>query len=185
MRVDELALRRMLAEVAQQSARLGHGPSLYRTCMARKIEREPTGRGMTAHETLADGCPFLALLLREIGEAEDAAREELAVETNEVVDFALAGVVERVMGGAHIRELGVAAARRNAARRQDRIFGRHRLERAVGMPELVAEPEETAAIVARQHALVLVEVRDVVELHAEPPAGHFRRWPARGPRDSG
>ena len=37
------------------------------------------------------------------------------------------------------------------------------------MPELVAEPEQAAAVVARQNLVVLVEVGDVVQVHAHAP----------------
>ena len=37
------------------------------------------------------------------------------------------------------------------------------------MPELVAQPEQAAAVVARQHLVVLVEVGDVVQVHAHAP----------------
>ena len=88
---------------------------------------------------------------------------------DQVVHLAPGLLVERVVGRAHVGELGVAAGRRDRARREQRILGRHVLERAVGVPELVAQPEQAAAVVARQHLAVLVEVGDVVQVHAQAP----------------
>jgi len=79
MGVDEATLRRVLREVAQERARLRHGPSLDGARMAREIERQPPGPGMPPHQALANRRPFLALGLGEIGEAENAAREYLAM----------------------------------------------------------------------------------------------------------
>ena len=128
---------------------------------------------MAAHQALAHRRPLLALGVGEIGEAQDAARKDLAVQADQVVHLALGRLVERVVGRAHVGELGVAAGSAGSARRQQRILGRHVLERAVGVPELVAEPEQAAAVVARQHLVVLVEVGDVVQVHARcaGPAG--------------
>ena len=169
MGVDELALRGVLGQVAQEGARFGHRPAFDAAGVAGEIERQPAGRGMAAHQALAHRRPFLALGVGEIGEAQDAARKDLAVQADEVVHLALGLLVERIVGRAHVGEFGVAAGRRDVARRQQRILGRHRLERAVGMPELVAQPEQAAAVVARQHLVVLVEVGDVVQVHAHAP----------------
>jgi hypothetical protein len=87
---------------------------------------------------------------------------------DEVLDQSLGLVVERVIGGAHIGEFGVAALIDDDAAGQDRKLRRDRAERAVGMPQLVAEVEQTAAIVARQRLVIVAEVRHVVDQRIEP-----------------
>ena len=79
-----------------------------------------------------------------------------------VLDLALGLVVERVVGGAHVGELGVAALGVHDARGQQRILGRDRPERAVRVPQHVAEVEQALAAVAGQRLVVLAEVGDVV-----------------------
>src|SRR6476661_5596720 len=44
---------------------------------------------------------------------------------------------------------------------QQRVFGRGRLERAVGVPQAVADREQPPPIVAGERLVVLVEVRDI------------------------
>ncbi len=71
--VDELALCRVFGEVAQERARFGHGPTFDGARMAREIERQAAGRGMSPHQPLADGRPFLALRVGEIRKAKHVA----------------------------------------------------------------------------------------------------------------
>jgi hypothetical protein len=87
---------------------------------------------------------------------------------NEIFGHGPRVVVERVIGGAHIGELGVAASVDDDPARKDRVFRRHRAERTVRVPELVAEVEQAAAVVARHRLMVLTEVRDVVHQRTEP-----------------
>ena len=82
----------------------------------------------------------------------------LADET--VTDLA-GGVVQRVVGDAHVGELGVAALLGDDAAGEQRVFRRNGPERAVGMPEPVAEVEHAPPVVALERLAVLVQVRDV------------------------
>jgi hypothetical protein len=84
-----------------------------------------------------------------------------------VLDLGLGLVVERVIGGAHVGEFGVAALGVHHARRQQRKFRRNRAERTVGVPQAVAEIEQMGAVIARQRLAVLAEVGDVVEAGVE------------------
>ena len=123
---------------------------------------------MPAHQPLLHRRELAPLLVGEVGEAQDAAREQLAVLADQVLALRLGLVVERIIGRAHVGEFGVAAGRRNAPRRQQRILRRHRLERTVGVPQPVAQTEQPPPVVARQHLVVLVEVGDVVDVHRQP-----------------
>src|SRR5450432_1403411 len=84
-----------------------------------------------------------------------------------VLDLGPGLVVERVIGGAHVGEFGVAALGIDHARRQQRKLRRNRAERTVGMPQAVAEIEQMGAMIARQRLAVLAEIGDVVEAGAE------------------
>ena len=76
--------------------------------------------------------------------------------------------VERIIGGAHVGELGVAALARHDPSGQQRIFRRNRPERCVGVPEPVAERAQADAVVGLAHLVVAVEVRDVGHLQLQP-----------------
>ena len=80
---------------------------------------------------------------------------------DEILDQRFRLGVERVIGGPHVGELGVAALGRDHMRAQQRIPGRDRLVAAVAVPELVAEPEQALAVVAIENAIAGPEIRDV------------------------
>ena len=131
--------------------------------MARQVERLAAGHRMGAHHALPHRLEALALLLGEVEEADDLAREHLAVLAHHVLDFFLGLVVERIVAGAHVGELRVATLRRDADRAQQRVLGRRHLERAVGVPQPVADREQPPPVLARERLVVLVEVGDVGE----------------------
>jgi hypothetical protein len=118
---------------------------------------------VSAHQHLAHRGEPGALGVGEIREAQDLARVDLGVLADEPLARGLRLRVEGVPPGAHVRELGVAAGRRNAVGVQQGVLRGGRLERAVGVPEPVAEREEPRAVVPLEHALVLVEVRHIRE----------------------
>ena len=115
--VDELPLGRVLDQVAQEAARLGHRPADDRAGVRGQIERLAPGTGMDAHQALAHRLEARALLVGEVGEAELLAREDLRVLADQVLDLGLGLVVERIVGRAHVGELGVAALRRDGCGR--------------------------------------------------------------------
>ncbi len=167
MRVDEFALGRVLGEVAQERARLRHGPAENAARMRRQKQRFAAGDRVAAHQTLRHRRPFHPLLRGEVGEAQHTARKDLAVLADEFGDdFPRLGV-ERVIGRAHVGEFGVAALCRQDVGMQQRIFGGGRFERTVGVPQHVAEAEQPAAVVAGQNLVVTAKVRDVGDLDAE------------------
>ena len=119
--------------------------------------------GMRAHQAMAHRLHRHALVGQELGEAELPARIDQRVLADEILDLGLGRGVERVVGRAHVGELGVAAVGRDDAPAQDRILGRHGAERGVGMPQPVAQRRHAPLVVARELAAVLVEVGDVGE----------------------
>jgi hypothetical protein len=87
---------------------------------------------------------------------------------NQILDLRLELVGQRVIGGAQIDELGLAALGRHDARRQQRIARRHLLERAVGVPELIGQLAHAPAILAAHQLVGLGQVRDVGDVRIEP-----------------
>ena len=122
---------------------------------------------MRAHEPLAHRPEHRPLLLRVVEHAERAARVHQRVLAHEVLDERLRVRVEIVVGRAHVGELRVAADGIHQARREQRILGGDRAERAVGMPEHVAEVEQAHARGAVERLAVLAEVGDVVHAHGQ------------------
>ena len=118
---------------------------------------------MGPHQALQHRLEHLLLFVGVIEEAERAARIHQRMLADHVLDLGLGLVVERVIGRAHVGEFGVAALRVHHPRRQQREFCRDRAERAVGMPQAVAEIEQMGAAVLRQRLAVLAEIGDVVE----------------------
>ena len=118
---------------------------------------------MDADQALEHRLEALAFVIRKVGKAELQAREQLRVLADEIVGEIPGLIVERIVGGAHIRKLGIAASGRDSYRAQQRIPGGHDFERAVRVPQAVTDREESAAVVVRHYLLVLVEVGDVGE----------------------
>src|SRR5690606_3723984 len=95
VRVDELALGRMLVEIPQEGPRLRYRPTFDGPGVAGQIERQPTGPRMPPDEPLANGCPLRAFGLGEVLEAQHAPRVDLAVQADEVLDLPFGLVVQR------------------------------------------------------------------------------------------
>src|SRR5216684_265591 len=70
---------------------------------------------------------------------------------------------QRVVGGAHIGELGFDRNRRDDSRREHRVASGRIHERRVGMPEAITEPVHATTVAGRQDPAGLVDVRDVGE----------------------
>ena len=84
----------------------------------------------------------------------DAAGEQKRVFADQLLDLGLGGVVERIVGGAHVGEFGAPAVGCGDAAGEDGIFRRHRPERTVGVPEAIAQVEHAAAVVAGEGLVV-------------------------------
>ena len=81
-------------------------------------------------------------------------------------------------GGTHIRKFGISGCAGNQARGEQGVFGLCRLERTVGVPELIAERGVSAAGVAGSGFAVFIEVKDIVDVDAE--AEFLRHWEVNG-----
>ena len=167
MDVDEFALRGVLVEVAQQQPSLRHAHALDGAGMRGQVQRLAAVHRVRAHQALQHRLEHLLFLVGVVEEAERAARIHQRVLADHVLDLGLGLLVECVVGRAHVGEFGVAAVRVHHPRRQQRELCRDRAERAVGMPEAVAEIEQVGPAVAGQRLAVLAEIGDVVEPGAE------------------
>src|SRR5215475_10111092 len=161
--IDELALRGVLDEIAQEAARFGHRPADDGAGMRGEIERLATGDRVGAHQALPHGLEALALLVGEIEEADLLAREHLRMLAHQAFDLSLGLVIERVVGRAHVGVLRVAALGRNADGAQQRVLGGHRLEGRIRMPQAIADGEQPPPVVARKWRVLAIEVGDVGE----------------------
>ena len=81
----------------------------------------------------------------------------------EVFDHRLHRLRQRVVGGAHVGEQGVAAGafRRDFVAEQQRIGRAVGMERHVGVPQPVALAEQHAAVVRLHDVAVGVEIADI------------------------
>ena len=100
---------------------------------------------------------------------------------DEAVQPLLHGVRQRFIRGTHVGKLRLAAIARNHPCREQRIARRNRLERAVRVPEPIAQTVHPPPIVQPKQAVLLVEIRDVGDVQIEPrlmirPIGLDRRF---------
>jgi hypothetical protein len=87
---------------------------------------------------------------------------------DQVLDLGFGLLVERVIGGTHVRELGIAAGGRDHARRKQRVFRGNGSERTVGVPEPIAEIEHAPPVVADIGLRILIEIGDVNHQRLQP-----------------
>ena len=178
--VDELPLRRVLVQVGEQQPALRHRPADDVRGVRRQVQRLAARSRVPPHQPLARRRVLLALARREFGKADLAARPEHVVLDDEIVERGFLRLAQRVIGGAHVGELGLAGAerrgRRHRHREQHAEHHRHRHVGRVGVPQPVAEAVEPPAVVAGAQPVVLVEVRDVADLRdREAPLAAARR----------
>ena len=99
-------------------------------------------------------------------------------------------LVERVVGGAHVGPLGLAALGRDHLRREHRRLRRHRHVRAVGVPALVAPHHLHHGVVGRHDRAGLLDGRDrhgvvALEQHLDRPEAPRERDLLVGRRGAG
>src|SRR5215472_213517 len=98
---------------------------------------------------------------------------------DEILDFGLGASVERVVGGTHVGEFGVRTPRGKNPAREQRVLRRNWAERAVGVPQPVAELEEPHPVAVRHDVAVLVEVGKIGDARAQPLILPFSYVPRR------
>ena len=102
-------------------------------------------------------------------EAEHVARIDDGMMDAQPFDRGAGLLVERIVGGAHVGELGVGPHRRHHPRRQHRVAARRIDERRIGVPQAVGDRGGAHAVVRVPDLAVLVDVGDVGQrLVAEP-----------------
>ena len=157
---DELALCRVLGQVAQEGARLRNRPADDRAGMGRQVQRLPSGRRMQAHQAMAHRFEARDLLGGEIGEA-DAAREwssECSQTRSSISSLVLGRVRRRPRACRRTRCCRPRTAR--CAPTAASIWPAPPV-RTVGVPEPVAQLEEPFAVVAGDDLAVPVEVGQI------------------------
>ncbi len=88
MRMDELRLRRMFGQVADEGARLRHRPADDAADMGRQIQRLPPGHRMRAHQPVPHRAHLVGIARAVVVEAEFAAGEGDRVFGDQVLDSA-------------------------------------------------------------------------------------------------
>ena len=126
---------------------------------------------MRAHDHLRHRRQALAFLVAEIPEAEPGARVEDRMLRHEGSEAALHGFGKRVVGRPLVGKFGVPADRRDRTRIEQRRPRRQPLERAVGVPEPVAELEHALPAFLAPHLIVGIEVGNVGKLLAHAQLG--------------
>jgi len=107
------------------------------------------------------------LLRGEVDHADGLARVAEGVLANQILDLRLGARVEGIVGGAHVRELGVGAPGRNDPSGEEGVLGGNGAKGAVGMPEAITELEEPHAILGGHDLAVLIEVGEVRDAGTE------------------
>ena len=87
--MDELALRGVFGQVAQEGTRLRNRPSLDRAGVRREEQRLAPGVRMDADEALADRPEAGDLLRGQVGEADGRARMDQGVLADQILDLVL------------------------------------------------------------------------------------------------
>src|SRR6516225_4511119 len=97
---------------------------------------------MMTNESLRHGRQLFVDVVVEVGKTDLAARAEDAVFDDEPVELTLFCFRQRVPSRPQIGEFGLAARPRELAGRKQRALRGNALERAVGVPKLIAEVEQ-------------------------------------------
>ncbi len=172
--VDELPLRGMVDQVAEEQAALRHRPVDDMGGVRGEIKGAAAGGGNSAHQRMDGALQLVLLVLVEV-EAENVARIDDGVIDAQALDRGAGFHVEGIVGGAHVGELRVGPHRRHHPRRQHRVAARRVDERGIGVPQAVGERGGAHAVVRVPDLAVLVDVRHVGQrLVAEPVAADRR-----------
>ena len=127
--------------------------------------------GCGAYQPLPHRLEHPLLFVRQLGEAKGAARVHQGMLADQVFDFRLGPVIQRIVGGAHVGEFGVSAGIHDDAAGQQRILRRNGFVGTVRVPELIAQVEQPAPVVACQRLVVHAEVRHVRHVSVEAASG--------------
>jgi hypothetical protein len=172
--VDELPLRGMVDQVAQQQPAFRHRPVDDVGGMRGEIEGAAAGTRDRADQRVDGALQLLLLLFVEV-EAEHMARIDDGMKDAQPFDRGAGFLVERVVGGAHVGELRIRPHRWHHPRRQHRVAARRIDERGIGVPEPVGDRGGAHAVVGIPDLAVRADVGHVGQrLVAEPVAADGR-----------
>jgi hypothetical protein len=101
---------------------------------------------MQANHGLGNGRQRGAFLVGKVRVANETSRMEDRMFGGEAFDSCSCRLVQRLLGGAQVREFRIAARRRHLAGRQQRDLARHAFKRAIGVPELVRQHHHARTI---------------------------------------
>src|SRR6266851_7979923 len=141
-------------------------PSISPACADRNRDFRPV-TGWRRTRRWRTGLKAMSFFIGEVGEPELPPRIHVRMQADPIFDLVLEPFVERLVGRAHVREFGVAAPGGNGAARQQGIGCRDRVERTVGVPQLVRELEQVSPAVGRQWLAGSIDIREVLDAGAE------------------
>src|SRR3954452_5578679 len=87
---------------------------------------------------------------------------------DEALELRLRLIGQRIVCGTQIGELRLPTSRGDRPRGQQRIFCRQRLERAVGVPQPIAQTVHTPSILALEYVALRIEIGNVGDVLVEP-----------------
>ena len=102
---------------------------------------------------------------------------------HQILDLRPGGIIQGVVGGAHVGELGVPALAGNGPRGEQGVLGRRGAKRAVGMPQAIAQIEQPLPVVTGEDLMVPVQVRHISERGAQAALTGFGDIAADGVLD--
>ena len=157
----------MLDQIAHQQHAVRHRPVDDMRGVRGEIQRLAPGTRMPPHQALPHRWHRGALLVGELGKPDLRTRVKDRMLGDERLYYLLHRLRQRVIGRAHVSELGLAVAfrarRRDPVRVEHRQRPRHMAERGVGVPQAIAERVHAAPVTRRARPVVGVEVRDIGE----------------------
>src|SRR2546421_7105151 len=89
------------------------------------------------------------------------------MEADQFLDLVLKPLLKRVVSRSHVCKFCVAAPRSDGPARQQGIGCRDRVERTVGVPQLVRELQQVSPAVGRQWLAGSIDIREVLDAGAE------------------
>ena len=146
--VDELALRRVLEQLAQQHAALGQRHAGDPRGVDADEKQFAFRSRVRAHQRPGRGWNRFLLLLGVAGIAQHQARMQRVVFRLQPRDLLLHILGQCVVGGAQVGVLSLAALGRHHHRVQHGVARRRLLERTVAVPELVGDVAEQLGVIA-------------------------------------
>src|SRR5688572_12445763 len=167
MAIHVLGPDRHLEELGEQDPALVDPEALDPPGMGADVDVLPAIPRIGAHQGMPHG-RIVAAHLRADAWVDQAAREAEAVDDDPAVDLPAEILRQRVVGHPHADELGLAALGRDDAGGERRRVRGHGLEGAVAVPELVAGLVEHPPIAPVHELAVLVHVREIYHVRAEP-----------------